>query len=431
LLREYAQAVKNLSFSQWVKTIGVGGLFIFAFGILLRKSIAHAGILLMTAAYGFSVKDMGKEVLRDRLLLLSMAFFVFLVLRTIFAAFEFPDHKPLLVEGAFKLFGTGFFLAYLVAFWMHRAKDKWDWMLIVFIAGFLVQILRQMDWGNFTEKLNLILTGAERATFGFATNRFGLFSALVFLSCLLLYPQIWGRPDKKTWYILRVTFWGLACPISGLGVYLSQSRSAWIAAALVIPLAAVWNYFRNKKRTWKPMVIMVGLVILVFFMANGPYLIQRRFDFSGLDSRIRLYQLAWAKWKEQPLFGKGPGTSRILVQQGGEELELEKRAGSDHLHNVILDIAAQTGLAGIVFFALSFYLITREVFVVKKANHSDREYILFALSGVALILLTGIPNQPLASPHGVYLIGFLGGICYSFKFAFHSSHRTTSALCPT
>ena len=424
LLQQLVHPIRNGSVRQWVESTGIIGLYIFAFGMLYKKSVAHAGILLMAVAYGFSVKDMGKEVLRDRLLLLSIGFFVFLTLRTIFAAFEFPDYKPLLIEGAFKLFGTGFFLAYLVAFWLYRAKDKWDGILIVFMAGFLCQILRQLDWANLIGEMRHILVDGERPTFGFSTNRFGLFSALIFLSCVLLYSQVWGRSRTKAWHFLRIGFWSLMCPMSLLGVYFSQSRSAWIAAALVIPMAIFWNYFRNKKRNWKPLVVMAGLVMIAFFMANGPNLIARRFDLSGMDSRIRLYHLAWEKWKEHPLFGNGPGTSRILVQQGGDELALEKSTGADHLHNVILDVAAQIGMTGIIFFAVSFYLITHEAIAAKSAEPSDRPYILFALSGMAMILLTGLPNQPLSSPHGVYLIGFLGGICYSFKFSHPPSIET-------
>jgi O-antigen ligase len=425
LLQQCANVIKTRSFRQWIDIAGVAGLFVFAFGMLFKKSVAHAGILLMTLSYGFRLKDMGKEVLRDRLLLLSVAFFMFLLLRSILAALEFPEYKELLVEGAFKLFGAGFFLVYLIAFWLHRAMDKWDEILIVTLLGFLVQILRQIDWNNLAVKMHLILSGGERATFGFSTNRFGLFSALIFLSCLLLYRQIWGPPNKKTWYILRVAFWSLICPISALGVYFSQSRSAWIAAAIVIPTAAVWNYARNKKRNWKPLSLVVGLTMLAFLMARCPNLIERRSDLSGMDSRVRLYHLAWEKWKEHPLVGNGPGTSGILVQQGGDELALEKYTGADHFHNVVLDIAAQIGVAGLVFFGISFYLIAHAAFAAKNVNPLDREYILFALSGIVLILLTGIPNQPLSSPHGVYLIGFLGGICYSFKFASTNSIQTS------
>ena len=424
------QIIKSRSFNQWVERAGVAGLFVFAFGMLFKKSVAHAGIFLMTLSFGLGLKSMGRELLRDRLFLLSIAFFMFLVLRTIFAALEFSEYKTLLAEGALKLFGAGFFLAYVTAYWLYRAKDKWSEIIIVLMAGFLVQILRQMDWGNITDYLHLILTAGERATFGFSTNRFGLFSALIFLCCLLLYRQIWGRSSAKVWYILRLVFWGLICSISALGVYFSQSRSAWIAAAIVTPTAAVWNYTRNKRRDWKPLVVVAGLVILAFTMANCPKLIDRRFDLSGMDSRIRLYHLAWEKWKEQPLFGKGPGTSRILVQQGGNELALEKSTGADHFHNVILDIAAQIGAVGIVFFGISFYFIAHEAFAAKNAKSSDREYILFALSGIVLILLTGIPNQPLSSPHGVYLIGFLGGICYSYKFTGGNPTQTALSHAP-
>ena len=429
MLHQYANLIKGLSFRQWVESAGVVGLFVFAFGILFKKSVAHAGILLMTLSFGLSLKELGKEVFRDRLLLLSIAFFAFLMFRTIFAALEFPGHKAMLVDGALKLFGAGFFLVYLVAFWLHRANDKWGEILIIFSAGFLVQVLRQMDWGNLIGRIHPIFAGAVRATFGFSTNRFGLFSAVVILACLLLYRQIWGHSDKAFWHKARIVLWIFLCALSIAGLAFSQSRSAWFASALVMPMAIGFKLKQAKKLKLKP-VLLIGLLFLIIAAAiNLPKLIDRRLG-SGIDSvsisaRLSLYSIAWDNWKTHLLFGIGPGTSWLMIQQAGEEHAAVK--SYDHLHNVVLDIGAQVGLVGIAFFVLNFYLIVRQAFCAGLANEAERGYVLFALSGIALILLTGIPNQPLSSPHGVYLIGFLGGFCYSNKFAPTDSIQTAPA----
>lgn len=141
----------------------------------------------------------------------------------------------------------------------------------------------------------------------------------------------------------------------------------------------------------------------------------------GVSIRLRLYQIGWEKWKESPFVGHGPGTSRILIQAAGEKLGPEK--GVDHFHNVLIDIFAQVGIIGVAFYVSSFFLIIRQARFLRRTGSIGEDYCLFAISGIVLILLTGVPNQPLTSPHGVYLIGYLGGICYSFRFLKESSQR--------
>ena len=429
MLQQWVHVIKSRSSSQCVEKAGETGLFIFAFGMLFKKSIAHFGILLMTLSFGLSLKDMGKEVWRDRLLLLSIAFFVFLMLRTIFASIEFPDHKQLLIEGALKLFGAGFFLTYVTAFWMHKARNKWGEILLVFMMGFIVQIMRQMDWGNLIGKMHAILTGAERATFGFATNRLGLFSALLLLACLLLYRPMWGSPvSGRAWYAARIAFWALiSCLSAGCLIY-SQSRSAWLAAILVIPAALAFEVFvsrGSKVRRLVPVLLIAVLIGGGFFTSNVANILKQRLapgiDAPSVSARLSLYEIAWDNWKKHPIVGRGPGTSRLMIQQAGEEYEAVKRY--DHLHNVFFDMAAQIGIVGIAFVGFSWFLIIRQTTHSKSLESIDKKYVLFALGALAMMLGTGIVNQPFHSPHGVYLVGYLGGICYTFKFADVSLQR--------
>jgi O-antigen ligase len=427
LAQNFLSTIKTRSFRQWIELAGVAGLFVFAFGMLFKKHVAHAGISLMTLSFALHLKDLGKGLVRDRLLILAMAFFCYLALRTCFALLEFPEYKMLILSGALKLFGAGFFLSYVVGYWMFQARGKWSAVLIAMLVGFLVQILRQMDWGHVVETVTLISTGFQRATFGFSTNRFGLFSALMILACMLLHRQVWGSNAGSIWHKARITLWALMSLVSIWGLAFSQSRSAWFAFALVMPLTVLYKLKQTRKIKLKSLLVIGSLFFAAAAAINIPEIIERRMapgiDSASISARLSLYQIAWANWKEHPLFGRGPGTSWIMIQQAGDEYAAVKRF--DHLHNVLFDIAAQAGVLGIVFYGLFFYLVFRQARVARDFEGMDREYLYFALGGIILILLTGIPNQPLSSPHGVYLIGFLGGICYSFKFASIDCTRTT------
>jgi O-antigen ligase len=425
LFQRYSNFIQSRSFKQWIHMTGVAGLFVFAFGMLSKKSFAHAGIVMMALSFGFTLKDCWREAFRDRLFALSVAFFLFLLLRTFFAAMEFSAHVPQLVEGALKLFGTGFLLVYMVAFWLHRVRGKWDLVLIVIMAGFLVQILRNIEWGSLKAMLDIFQTGTQRATFGFATNRLGLFSALLLLACLLLYKPTWGSPESGwAWYLARIAFWALMSCMSAVCLIYSQSRSAWLAAILVIPATLAFKVFWSpglKLRRLAPVLLVAMVIGAGIFLSNASNIFKQRLapgiDAPSVSSRMSLYEIAWDNWKEHPFLGRGPGTSRLMIQQAGEEYNELKVL--DHLHNVLFDTAAQIGIVGVTFVGFSWFLIIRQVFRSKFFNSEtfDKVYALFALGALAMMLITGIVNQPFHSPHGVYIVGYLGGICYSFKFS--------------
>ena len=389
----------------------------------------------MALSLTFMLKSLGREVLRDRLFVLSLLFLLFLAVRSVLAAFEFTGHVISIAEGALKLLGAGFFGVFVFAFWMNRARGKWSELLLVLMAGYLFQILRQIDWVHLSDFIFRIWTGEERATFGFSTNRFGLFSAVVLLACLLLYRHLWGSPDKKSWYLARIWFWATMCLISLSGIVFSQSRSSWAAAFIVISGTLLCKSYLTKKLNLKLVMAAILTVLLVFTVTNGPKIIERRGIFglehyaSGFNSRLRLYTYGVEQWMRHPLMGHGPGTSHLLISRGGEELIAEREA--DHFHNVLIDTMAQIGVIGVGFFVLMLFLIIRELFHARSAGTVDRDFFLYCLGGMALLMLTGMSAQPIHSPHGVYLLGLLGGICYSFKFSRVNLIQATPTQGPT
>jgi O-antigen ligase len=419
LFRKYAVILKSDSFSRWVNITGIAGLYMFAFGLLFKKGLAIIGLAMMTLSFSFTLKDCWREAVRDRLLVVSAAFFLFLVVRTFFAAMEFPSHVPQLIEGASKLFGSGFFLVYLVAFWLHKTRDQWDLVLIVLMAGFLVQILRNIEWGNLSSMIDALQS--QRGTFGFASNRLGFFSSILLTACLLLFRHIWGSGKARPmWRSTRIFFWLLMFSLSSYCLAISQSRTSLIASLCVIPFAIGFKALRQHMgfRRLMPALLILGIVGIVLYASGATKNLEQRLGpgnyESGFHSRLSLYKIAYDNLKMQPFLGRGPGTSELLIQQSGPEYDTVKTF--DHLHNLILDIAAQIGIIGIGFIGISFLLTICQPFRLQRVSTNQKDYILFALSGISMMLISGMTNQPLHSPHGVFLGGYLGGICYSFKF---------------
>jgi hypothetical protein len=387
----------------------------------------HEGLLLMALGFVLRARTFEKGVLRDPLLILSAAFLLFLLIRTYFALSEFKDYQSLILEGMLKSLQFGFFIVFIIGFWMNRYQDRWNELVIALFAGHVVKVLRKLDWDTFYSGFDLIWNGDARLRLGSTVNRFGLWSDVILLGCLILRKHIWGtRPQNNSFiYWLRVVFWMFITTLASAGLVFSQSRSAWLAAIIVIPVIFFYQFYQMKKLKLKPVVIIGVLLALIALMTNLPAVVEKRLFLSGdlfnnqsikiaIDSRLLLNRFALEKWKERPLVGYGPGTSEIIIKQAEDEFAVV--VDHDHFHNVVFNIMVHLGIVGMASYGLMFYLIIRQLFRAKKQKHINNHYFLYTLSSLALMMICGLSGEPFGDYKGIFLFGFFGGICYKFKF---------------
>jgi len=431
LLRAWNR-VREWNRCQWSDALGLLGLFLFSFGVFYRTLLVHEGLLLMGLAFALRIKTLEKGVMRDPLLILSTAFLLFLLIRTYFAATEFKEYQSLVLEGMLKSFLFGFFVVFVVGFWMNRYQGRWNELMIALFAGHVAKVIRSLDWDTFYTGFDLIWNGAERLRLGSTVNRFGLWSDVILFGCLILYRHIWGTRthNNKFIYWSRVVFWMLVTTLAGAGLVFSQSRSAWMAAVLILPFIFFSLFYQTKKFQLKPVVLIGVLLVIVALMTNLPAVVKKRLLLSdnpfynesikiAIDSRLLLNRLAWEKWKERPLVGYGPGTSEVIIKQAEGEYAIV--SNHDHFHNVAFNIMVHLGIVGMLFYGSAFYLIIRQLFRAKKLGRIESHYFLFILVGLALMMICGLSGEPFGDYKGVFLFGFLGGICYESKFLSHIS----------
>ena len=197
---------------------------------------------------------------------------------------------------------------------------------------------------------------------------------------------------------------------------LTASRAAWIALALAIALALTY-YLANKGNTIpKSFLKAFGSVLLVVAIAfglalgvSGEFRQKTYATAVGIPTSLEIRTMTWrrslAMIVGKPIIGHGLGTYEIAfpgyIDQAWEE-NIGHESLPDDPHNLLLNIAASSGIVGLAAFVwLMVALFIRVFRKLFRADKSKR-----------------------------YLVGgiLLGGIAYLVNLMFHPSTIEVTAL---
>lgn len=140
-----------------------------------------------------------------------------------------------------------------------------------------------------------------------------------------------------------------------VGVYLTQSRGTIISTALVL---FVWILASGPaaRRVGLMSLPLAATVLLV--PGIGDRLTALVADISesgpqyGIDpsvlGRKAAQEIAWAMFRDRPMFGFGPGVYELSVPQYAGIVDTAVRAPADAAHNLYAQLAAESGIVGLV-----------------------------------------------------------------------------------
>lgn len=137
------------------------------------------------------------------------------------------------------------------------------------------------------------------------------------------------------------TFWAwIAVAVSGAALVLSLTRSAWLGALAGLALLL---FLRAPRTLW----LLPAAVVAV--AALGPRSILQRMTLQDTSSKDRYYmwQAAIDMIVDRPVFGQGPGM--ILARYPRYRWEEAPNPRTPHLHDNLLQIAAERGIPGAIF----------------------------------------------------------------------------------
>lgn len=210
-------------------------------------------------------------------------------------------------------------------------------------------------------------------------NAAGSYFAMVL--CLTL--GMAGRARRRE----RVA-WCAAAALNGIGLWFSESRTAFAAAGTVIAVAGVWYVVARLRPAVRAAVIAS---ILFVALGVGAY---RVYQVSfGLDYRVQFYATSLRMIQARPLVGVGVGqyypTSALFLSP-----QLAWNYGFENAHNNLLQIGAELGLAGLGLFVVCIGGGLAYAARALGVNRRDPR-LLGITSGVAAFVGTWVASHPL------------------------------------
>ena len=202
---------------------------------------------------------------------------------------------------------------------------------------------------------------------------------LVLFGALALGFVLFGRGAKRL-------VWGAGLVLSSIALVLTLTRSGWIGLAVALCVVLF---------LWKPKTLLAVpiLAALFFFLSPRPVKDRLLSIFSARDSsnqaRVEYVRAGIKIVGDYPLFGTGPDTVNVVFQNPKYGLD-ELARQNVHLHNNILQIAAERGIAALLawlaFLATAFVSLAR---LMKKKDGRLTPPTAGALSALAAFMAAG------------------------------------------
>ncbi len=186
--------------------------------------------------------------------------------------------------------------------------------------------------------------------------------------------------------------WGIALMLLLGGVYLTQSRGSFLAAGVAI---AVWFLAVERSvRRWALILVPSGAALFAV-PGVGNRIVAAFEDFTQADvannidpsvvGRLAAQEEAWMMFDQRPYFGFGPGTFPGQVINFAGRVMTAAREPTDAPHNLYAELAAETGVLGVLGWAVVILGFLSVVLLGIIANPLSRDRILAAAVCAAIV----------------------------------------------
>jgi len=192
----------------------------------------------------------------------------------------------------------------------------------------------------------------------------------------------------------------------------SQSRGPWLAAAVILALAAL-GAGRAKAFVRMGVLLLPALALLIVpSLRMRAESIADRTQASNAE-RLHMWKAGWGFWKARPLLGIGPGNVKIA---SGAYQDAEEKAGGPwgHLHNTFVNFAAERGILGLGAFLNFIGVLIWELargFRRLSAGAPARAFLWGGLLCIAGLLLSGLTETTYNASILMMAFYFIEGLC--------------------
>lgn len=261
----------------------------------------------------------------------------------------------------------------------------------------------------------------------YSTNGIYLGLGLIVVSCRLFTQETKGVRN-------------LIIPLSVLfALLLTTKRAHLLFSVMALCIVFLALNSRNKRTSIFKLIFVISIVFSIIYMLGNIFpevlTVFDRFINYGEDitgGRALLYEVAWEKFLENPIFGIGWGG----FQYEFAKLNPQSAYGYTYMttHNVFLQLLCETGIIGFTIFLLASGITVKKTYAflsqaIKKNTDFPKNYRLFlaiSLGIQAFFLMYCMTGNPLYDIQVQFPYFLSCGIFYSIEYQLVTKKRKDS-----
>lgn len=361
-----------------LRNVSFAFLVLFAFVQCLSISVGNyifgvfLFLLILSIVSDWKNHRLGELVLRCKANKWWFFAFAFFLLTMLFSAFSSPDILRGLKTWFFHCFYRVLPFFFVLIFFPEPKKAKL--LLAICILSCLVDVLVGIYLGP-------LPGGRYKGIYGHPMTLAGFLciSIPVVFACLFRWDQ------KPVWLILEfVTFCVLVT-----GLFLNQTRGAWIALLVTLLLLGLWLSMKSLKKFFFLLVLCVG----IFGVFQGNQQFTARFEsisstaMQSNKERMLMWESAMEMFKDDPVFGVGLGQYSLQYQNHYIKPQARERF-QNHAHSNIFQMLGENGTVGTLgFLVLFFYIFS---YAIKALLKNKRTFAPVMFSVTLALFIQGL-----------------------------------------
>lgn len=217
------------------------------------------------------------------------------------------------------------------------------------------------------------------------------------------------RVSRETW-IMRRIWHEISMALLILGIFVTFSRVAWIAAACVTLGFLIYTYLRSKQKRAGTIAFVTIVSCATILGVWNDLLFTRLSDIPASKSyqdRGAYNKQALEIFKSWPILGTGPGNYIPIMRQMFHVEPWQYQPP----HNAFIFILAELGIIGLLFFIGFMWNAFRATWT---GTQSDMKFVLLAAS-LALLAMSNFDHFLVTIQQGQLMLAVMLGSLYAYK----------------
>lgn len=274
--------------------------------------------------------------------------------------------------------------------------------VIIIIDGFAQHFITHVDFLHNYPSFKFVgpadgNLGAPTASFPYPNDFSAWILMFIFPAAMFAF---WGKRSL----IERLFYVSIFAALAGL-LFLTKVRGAW---ASFIIASAVMLFLKLRKR----FIVLIAVLFSIGLFINKP-VIRYVTDMTSLNDRGVMWNNGWKIFKAHPVIGSGLNTFYVNYAKVRTD-EYRDRKGS-YAHNCYLQMAAETGVIGLLsFLVFAIAVVLKCLWVAKNTKEPFHHSLLLGIGlGLLAFLIHSAADTNLYSLNLAALFWISAGIAVS------------------